>query len=100
MKNILLDKVNFDNPYLKLAILLLAIVTLILISNHVFAADLLAGTDADMKDTMKGTGKHWLYYLDGGASLFLFFQRKNPTIFFSVLGIAIFINALILLAGG
>jgi hypothetical protein len=75
-------------------------VTLVLMSNYVLAADLLAGTDADIKDTMTGTGKHWLLWIDGGISLASFAYTKKPMVFFSVLGISLFITALVKLAGG
>ncbi len=100
MKNVLLKKINFNNPYLKLGGLLIICIILILISNHVFAKDLLAGTDTDIKDTMKGTGKNWLYILDGGAALLLFIERHNPKIFMSILGVGIFLNIVMFFAGG
>lgn len=74
-------------------------VTLFLMANHAFAVDLLAGTDADIKDTMQGTGKHWLLWIDGGISLASFAYTKKPIVFFSVLGITLFITALVKLAG-
>ena len=73
---------------------------LMFLSNYVFAADLLAGTDADLKDTMKGTGKNWIYWIDGGVSLAMFAYTKKPFVFFSVLGVSLFITALLKLAGG
>jgi len=73
---------------------------LFFISQHVFAADLLEGTDKDIKDTMEKTGKHWLLWIDGGISLASFAYTKKPMVFFSVLGICLFITALVKLAGG
>lgn len=72
--------------------------TLMLISNHVFATDLLAGTDADIKETMTGTGKHWLLWIDGAISLATFAYTKKPMVFFSVLGVLLFITALVKMA--
>lgn len=80
--------------------LLIIFVTLMMISNAVFAVDLLAGTDADIKDTMTGTGKHWLLWIDGGISLAAFAYSKKPMVFFSVLGISLFITALVKMASG
>ena len=88
------------DPRFKLIFMLGLFVTLVLMSNYVFAADLLAGTDADIKDTMTGTGKHWLLWIDGGISLASFAYTKKPMVFFSVLGISLFITALVKLAGG
>lgn len=78
--------------------LLIVFTALMLISNSVFALDLLAGTDADIKDTMTGTGKHWLLWIDGGISLASFAYTKKPMVFFSVLGISLFITALVKMA--
>ena len=89
-----------SNDYFKLIMLVGLFVLMILITNYVFAADLLAGTDADIKDTMTGTGKHWLLWIDGGISLASFAYTKKPMVFFSVLGISLFITALVKLAGG
>ncbi len=101
MKNVLSKKTLITNDHhIKLAVTLGLIVILVLISNHVFAADLLAGTDSDIKDTMKGTGRNWIYWIDGGVSLASFAYTKKPFVFFSVLGVAIFITALVKLAGG
>jgi len=72
---------------------------LILLSTHVFATDLLAGTDRDVSDTAKGTGRSWMYWLDGGASLIAFAFKKNPAIFFSILGVAAFFIVLIKMTG-
>lgn len=101
MKNLLLKKTaSVNDSGFKLVLILSLLTALTLISNHVFAADLLAGTDADIKDTMTGTGKHWLLWIDGGISLASFAYTKKPMVFFSVLGISLFITALVKLAGG
>jgi len=101
MKNLALSKIALlSDPRFKLIFMLGLFVTLILMSNYVLAADLLAGTDADIKDTMTGTGKHWLLWIDGGISLASFAYTKKPMVFFSVLGISLFITALVKLAGG
>lgn len=101
MKNLMLNKIApLSDPRFKLIFMLGLFVTLILMSNYVLAADLLAGTDADIKDTMTGTGKHWLLWIDGGISLASFAYTKKPMVFFSVLGISLFITALVKLAGG
>lgn len=101
MKSLLLSKLVFLNdPKWRVILMLTLLVSCILLSNYVFAADLLEGTDADIKDTMTGTGKHWLLWIDGGISLASFAYTKKPMVFFSVLGISLFITALVKLAGG
>ena len=95
-----LNKLSLLNhAYLKVILIFCIGTTLFLMANHAFAVDLLAGTDADIKDTMQGTGKHWLLWIDGGISLASFAYTKKPIVFFSVLGIALFITALVKLAG-
>jgi hypothetical protein len=100
MKSLLLNKHVLNESRLKTFIFLGLIVTLVLLSNYAFATDLLAGTDADIKDTMQGTGKHWMLWIDGGISLASFAYSKKPIVFFSVLGISLFITALVKMAGG
>lgn len=100
MQNKWLKKLAFFNDSrLKFLILLGLITAFMLISNHVFAKDLLAGTDADIKDTMTGTGKNWMLWIDGGISLASFAYTKKPIVFFSVLGVSLFITALVKMAG-
>jgi hypothetical protein len=100
MKNVSLTKTLIANNYfyLRMAFLFALCLLLIFAYQHAYATDLLAGTDADIKDTISGTGRKWLYWIDGGAAVLLFTQRKNFITFFSVLGVAMFVNILILLA--
>lgn len=91
---------DFFGKNRKLLVFLLIALSLLSLSNFVFATDLLNGTDTDIKDTMEGTGKHWLYWIDGGVSLASFVYSKKPIVFFSVLGISLFITALVKLAAG
>ena len=83
---------------IKAGIGLVLFASLMLISNVAFAVDLLAGTDADIKDTMTGTGKHWLLWINGAISLATFAYTKKPMVFFSVLGVLLFITALVKMA--
>jgi preprotein translocase subunit Sec61beta len=100
MKNRVLNKLAiFNDPTWRLVLTLGLMVALLIISSHVFAKDLLAGTDSDIKDTMQGTGKNWMLWIDGGISLASFAYTKKPIVFFSVLGICLFITALVKLAG-
>lgn len=96
----LINKIDNNNLYIKLTILSGILLMLFLIADCASARDLLAGTDTDMKDTMDGTAKHWAYWIDGGISLASFAYTKKPVVFFSVLGICIFITALIKMASG
>ena len=96
MQNQSLQKMNItQDSHVRSSIQLITFVTLLVISNQVFATDLLAGTDTDIKDIMKGTGKNWLLWIDGAISLGMFAYTKKPMVFFSVLGVLLFITALI-----
>lgn len=99
MRKIFLKKLALlNNERWRLILILVIFTALFFISRHAVAADLLAGTDADIKDTMQGTGKHWMLWIDGGVSLASFAYTKKPMVFFSVLGISLFITALVKLA--
>ena len=62
--------------------------------------DLLAGTTTQAIATMNGTGRYWAYIIDGVISIAAFAKTKNPWVFFSVLGVALGITAIVKMAGG
>lgn len=94
MKNLITSKLALNESWIK-AILILALVSaLLFVSNHVFAVDLLKGTDADIKETLKGTGRNWILYFDGLAAVIGFIGRKNPAVFGSILAVTVFLNVL------
>lgn len=96
MQNQSLQKTNIiQDSHVRSSIQLITFITLLVISSQVFATDLLKGTDADIKDIMNGTGKNWLLWIDGAISLGMFAYTKKPMVFFSVLGVLLFITALI-----
>lgn len=88
------------NNWLKFGCLLLGALCLFSFSYHLYAQDLLAGTDSDIKDTMQGTGRNWIYWIDGLISVASFAYTKKPFVFFSVAGVCVFITVLIKIASG
>ncbi|MHB1949806.1 MAG: hypothetical protein ACYCQI_17045 [Gammaproteobacteria bacterium] len=74
------------------------ILGLIFISRSVFATDVLAGTDTDIKDTLSGTGRHYVLYIDGVAAALMFATRKNIVVLGSIFVITLFMNLLLFLA--
>jgi len=70
-----------------------------IIVNDVYATDLLANTTADAVDTLKGKGKTWLYIIDFAVASGAFVMTKKPTVFFSVLGVAVAISAFLKMIG-
>lgn len=97
MKNMQLKNYALlNNPAVKFLIMLGLFLGIALLSNHVFATDLLAGTDTDIKDTLTGTGRHWILYYDGIAVALAFVTgQKNPKLFGSIVAISIFLNILV-----
>lgn len=73
-------------------------ITFVLITRSAFAADILAGSDTDIKDTLAGTGRHYLLYIDGVAAALMFATRKNVVVLGSIFVITVFINLLLFLA--
>src|SRR5690348_5812694 len=73
-------------------------IALVLIARSTFATDLLAGSDTDVKDTLAGTGRHYLIYIDGGAAALMFATRTNIIVLGSIFVIVVFINILLFLA--
>ncbi len=73
-------------------------ITFVLITRSAFATDTLAGSDTDIKDTLAGTGRHYILYIDGIAALLMFATRKNIIVLGSVIVVTLFINLLLFLA--
>lgn len=68
--------------------------TLLFLSCHAHATDLLAGTMNDVKDTVTGTGKKWIVAIDFALSLGAFAMTKKPFVFFSTLGVLLAISGM------
>lgn len=88
-----------STPISKLIIKILLIVLLLMIINHAFATDLLANTDADIKDTIKNSGKMYLYAIEGFIGLCTFMTTRKLTHLSGVLIVAVFINVLLKFTG-
>jgi hypothetical protein len=67
--------------------------------NVLAADDLLEGTTTQAIATLSGSGRNWAYLIDGAISLAAFAKTKNPFVFFSVLGVALGITAVLKMAG-
>lgn len=82
---------------------LILMTTLMLICQHVFAADEdpLAGTEGSLTATLGsgGTGRKFLYLVEGVVSVAAYIKTKNLLMFGGVVGIAIFLNILFKVAG-
>ncbi len=68
---------------------------------HAFAGtDVLQGTTSDATTTMQGSGKKWLYLIEGVTALGAYIKSKNIFVLGGVAVIAIFLNIVLKLAGG
>lgn len=78
--------------------------TLMFLWSQAFAdsgSDPLAGTDASLIATLgsNGTGRKFLYLVEGIFATVTFIKTKNPMLFSGVVAIAIFLNILFKVAG-
>ena len=77
----------------------LAVVSLSCLATQTFAADLLAGTETTLLETLKGTGKKYLYIGECVVSLLAYIQTKNVVFLIGIIVVAIFFNIMITMVG-
>ena len=78
----------------RLLVLIGVMFSLLFLSRYAHAADLLANTMGDVKETVTGTGKKWIVAIDFALSLGAFAMTKKPFVFFSTMGVLLAISAL------
>ena len=61
--------------------------------------DLLAGTEADLVATVKGTGKTYLYVSELIVASYLAVKSRSPAVFLGVLALSAGFNILLKMAG-
>lgn len=74
------------------------IIWLCFFMTHVFAdsgMDMLAGTTGDVSATIGGTGRKWIYLIEGVSALMAYRATKNVYVLGSVIAVGIFLNVLI-----
>ena len=94
-KNLSRDAVSFFNrKKVRQALKVMAVLSLVGLATQVFAAgtDLLAGTEQDLIETIKGTGKKYIYMAEGVIALVTYIATKNIFLFFGIVVISIFFN--------
>jgi hypothetical protein len=92
----------FSSKKFEFVFKLILMTTLMLICQHVFAdEDPLAGTEGSLTATLGsgGTGRKFLYLVEGVVSVAAYIKTKNLLMFGGVVGIAIFLNILFKVAG-
>lgn len=68
-------------------------------SSFVFADDILTGTDTTLIDTLNGTGKKYVYIVEGILSLAAYIKTKNLLFLAGIVIVAFFFNLVLTLAG-
>lgn len=92
----------FHHPQSQFLLKLLLFIVLFIIHNHAFAddgSDLLQGTDQSAWATFNGTGKKYLYLVEGLVALFMYIKSKNVMALTGIVVVAIFINVILHMAG-
>lgn len=89
----------FYLPNIQKALKLIAILCLFGLSTHALANDLLSGTEANLVDTLNGTGKKYLYIAEGIVSLLIYIKTKNVVALIGIMVVAIFFNVMLKIAG-
>lgn len=101
LKKICNTIVNYLNAPKILHILrALAAVSLAGLATQVFAADLLAGTETTLLETLQGTGKKYLYIGECVVSLLAYIQTKNVVVLIGIIVVAIFFNIMLTMVSG
>lgn len=100
LKNMYNVIVNYLNAPRTMHVLrALAAVSLASLATQVFAADLLAGTEATLLETLQGTGKKYLYIGECVVSLLAYIQTKNVVVLIGIIVVAIFFNIMLTMVG-
>ncbi len=92
----------FYHPHNQLLFRCLLAIFLLILNSHAFAddtSDLLQGTDQSAWTTFNGTGKKYLYLIEGLVALFMYIKSKNIMVLTGIVVVAIFINIILHMAG-
>lgn len=88
-----------NNQNIKRVFKSLAVLCLAGMVTQVFAVDLLKGTEAVLTETLKGTGKTYLYIAECIVSLLVYIQTKNVMVLVGIIVVAIFFNIMLTMTG-
>ena len=75
------------------------IVSITSLAPQAFAADLLAGTQNMLMETLQGTGKTYLYIGECIVSLLAYIQTKNVLVLLGIIVVAVFFNVMLSVTG-
>lgn len=89
----------FSSANTRRVLKLLVILSFIGLVAQVFAVDLLEGTESALMDTLKGTGKKYLYIAECVVSLMAYITTKNVVVLIGIIIVAVFFNIMLKLTG-
>lgn len=71
------------------------------ITGYAFAGgeDILSGTDTSLIATLNGSGKKYIYLVEGFLSLAMYIKTKNLLVLFGIVIVAVFFNIILKIAG-
>lgn len=80
---------------------IISLIYLLCVCTNVFAddTDILAGTATGLTNTLKGTGKTYLYIAEGILSLAAYIKTKNLLFLAGIVVVATFFNIMLKVAG-
>jgi hypothetical protein len=81
-------------------VVFVAICFLVISGGLAFAGeDILRGTDANLIATLNGSGKKYIYLVEGFLSLAMYIKTKNMLVLFGIVVVAVFFNIILKVAG-
>lgn len=99
MKKILITGNLNKQENIKTIVSCLLFVALMLTCMHVFADDLLKGTETNLVDTINGTGKKYLYIGEFVIACLAWLQARTVKAFFGVLILSVGANIILKIGG-
>lgn len=90
------------NRYYYLSLIIYVLISLLFcihIAHAESSMDLFSGKDSVLLETLKGTGKKYIYLSEGLLSIATYIKSKNVMVLFGIVIVSFFFNALIQVAG-
>jgi hypothetical protein len=90
-----------DQPIAQAIIKAMVFICFLLLANHALAdgKDILQNTDADLIQTLNGSGRKYLYLVEGFISLATYIKTKNLVVLFGIIIVAVFFNIIMKMYG-
>lgn len=94
-------RISLCTPKAQTLLALFLVVCFLGLSGLAFAdgKDILEGTDASLIATLNGSGKKYIYLIEGFLSLAMYIKTKNLLLLFGIVIVAVFFNIILKVAG-